>query len=82
MLFDDRDERAGVKFNDADLIGLPLRLTVSKKSLESGGVEMKLRNQKDKVIVPMSEVEQRVEAELKNLWEALNSTVVAKEYTD
>lgn len=82
VLFDDRDERAGVKFNDADLIGLPLRLTVSKKSLESGGVEMKLRNQKDKVIVPMSEVEQRVEAELKNLWEALNSTVVAKEYTD
>jgi prolyl-tRNA synthetase len=42
-LYDDRDERAGVKFNDADLIGIPIRLTVSKRSLEAGGVELKLR---------------------------------------
>ena len=43
VLVDDRDERPGVKFKDADLLGVPVRLTVGKKSLESGGVELKLR---------------------------------------
>jgi prolyl-tRNA synthetase len=43
VLVDDRDERPGVKFKDADLLGTPLRLTVGKKSLENGGVELKLR---------------------------------------
>jgi len=43
VLVDDRDDRPGVKFKDADLLGVPLRLTVGKKSLESGGVELKLR---------------------------------------
>jgi prolyl-tRNA synthetase len=76
VLFDDRDERAGVKFNDADLIGLPLRLTVSKKALESGGIEMKLRRSKDKVIVPLAEIVQRVQAELDTLWAELASQVV------
>ncbi len=42
-LYDDRDERAGVKFNDADLIGLPLRLTVGERGLKKGVVEMKVR---------------------------------------
>ncbi len=41
VLFDDRDERAGVKFNDADLIGCPLRLTVGEKALKEGMVEFK-----------------------------------------
>ncbi len=43
VLYDDRDERAGVKFNDADLVGLPIRLTVGGKGLKNGVVEMKLR---------------------------------------
>jgi len=43
VLFDDRDERAGVKFNDADLLGLPLRLTMGKRGVENGIVEMKNR---------------------------------------
>ena len=43
VLYDDRDESAGVKFNDADLIGVPLRLTVSRRTLEREGVEVKLR---------------------------------------
>lgn len=43
VLYDDRDERAGVKFNDADLIGLPIRLTVGGRGLKNGIVEMKLR---------------------------------------
>ena len=41
VLFDDRSEMTpGVKFNDADLIGLPIRLTVSERSLQAGGVEL------------------------------------------
>ncbi|MCB0101503.1 MAG: hypothetical protein H6635_06145 [Anaerolineales bacterium] len=44
VLFDDRDERAGVKFNDADLIGCPLRVTVGEKGLQSGMVELKKRS--------------------------------------
>jgi prolyl-tRNA synthetase len=47
VLVDDRDERPGVKFKDADLLGVPLRLTVGKKSLENGGVELKLRGARD-----------------------------------
>jgi prolyl-tRNA synthetase len=43
VIFDDRDERAGVKFNDADLIGIPLRITVGQKNLGQGKVEMKIR---------------------------------------
>ena len=43
VLYDDRDERAGVKFNDADLIGLPLRLTMGKRGVENAIVELKKR---------------------------------------
>jgi prolyl-tRNA synthetase len=47
LLVDDRDERPGVKFKDADLIGLPLRITVGSKGLKSGGVELKPRSEPD-----------------------------------
>ncbi len=43
VLYDDRDERAGVKFNDADLLGMPLRLTVGGKGLQAGTVELRVR---------------------------------------
>jgi prolyl-tRNA synthetase len=43
VLYDDRDERAGVKFNDADLLGIPLRVTVSRRTLQDGAVELKAR---------------------------------------
>jgi prolyl-tRNA synthetase len=43
VLFDDRDERPGVKFKDADLLGIPLRVTLGKKSLDQGKVELKAR---------------------------------------
>ncbi len=44
VLFDDRQERAGVKFKDCDLIGFPMRLTVSAKSFENNTVELKIRS--------------------------------------
>ena len=47
VLFDDRDERAGVKFNDADLIGCPIRVTVGEKGLKEGMVELKPRKEKE-----------------------------------
>jgi prolyl-tRNA synthetase len=82
VLFDDRDERVGVKFNDADLIGLPLRLTVSKKSLEKGGVEMKHRAGGDAVIVPLDEVVFSVRTELDKLWDHLRGHVRNVEYRE
>ncbi len=68
VLCDDRDERPGVKFTDADLIGLPLRLTVSGRSLAAGGVEFKRRDQPEKTIVPMDEVMSRVREEINRLY--------------
>ncbi|MFO0566161.1 MAG: proline--tRNA ligase [Polyangiaceae bacterium] len=47
VLVDDRDERPGVKFKDADLVGVPLRVTVGAKALKAGGVELKPRSEPD-----------------------------------
>ncbi len=48
VLLDDRDERAGVKFNDADLIGIPIRITVGSRGLARGEVEVKMRNEPER----------------------------------
>ncbi|MDX1582436.1 MAG: His/Gly/Thr/Pro-type tRNA ligase C-terminal domain-containing protein, partial [Thermoanaerobaculia bacterium] len=50
-LLDDRDERPGVKFKDADLLGIPLRITVGKKSLAEGNVEFSTRRDREKKLV-------------------------------
>jgi len=55
-LLDDRDERAGGKFKDADLIGLPLRVAIGKKGLAEGKVEWKPRESKEVELVPIGEV--------------------------
>ena len=51
VLYDDRDERPGEKFADADLLGIPYRVVVSQKSLEAGGFELKSRSSNDSQIV-------------------------------
>jgi prolyl-tRNA synthetase len=56
VLFDDRLESPGVKFNDADLIGLPLRLTVSARTLKAESVEARLRRQKEAMLLPRAQV--------------------------
>jgi prolyl-tRNA synthetase len=61
-LVDDRDERPGVKFKDADLIGLPVRVTVGPRALARGNVEVKRRSEKDAVEVPAGEAAARVAA--------------------
>jgi prolyl-tRNA synthetase len=55
VLFDDRDERPGVKFKDADLVGIPVRLTVGAKSLADGKVEVSLRRDREKHLVAPAE---------------------------
>ena len=55
VLFDDRDERPGVKFKDADLMGIPIRAVVSERSLAEGKVEVKQRTAKDKTMVPLAD---------------------------
>ncbi len=55
VLFDDRNERAGSKFKDADLIGVPLRLIVGKRGLKDGNVEVSVRREEDKRLMPAAE---------------------------
>ena len=71
-LFDDRDERAGVKFNDADLIGIPLRVTVSTRSLQAGGFEFKRRDQDARWIVPIDEALAAIQDEIEKGYQAIN----------
>jgi prolyl-tRNA synthetase len=60
ILFDDRDERPGVKFKDADLIGIPVRVTVGAKSLADGKVEVSLRRDREKRMVAPGEAVAKV----------------------
>lgn len=81
VLFDDRHiklARPGEKFADADLIGLPIRLTISKRSLKNGGVELKLRTSTEKQSIPLEEVPNRVLALIGELTEELKVKTGAK----
>jgi len=64
VLFDDRAKSPGVKFADADLIGAPLRVTASAKSLAAGGLELKRRDSEGKTIVPPEDLMRHVTQEL------------------
>lgn len=66
ILYDDRSESPGVKFNDADLIGIPLRLTISPRTLQSQGVEMKWRKEKEAKILPLEGITTRIRKLLKD----------------
>jgi prolyl-tRNA synthetase len=68
-LYDDREERPGVKFTDADLIGLPLRITVSERTLKGQGVELKPRRSAERRQVPESSLLPAVVEELRALEE-------------
>jgi prolyl-tRNA synthetase len=60
VLYDDRDESPGVKFADADLLGMPLRVTVSPRTLKQDAVELKRRSESEATLVPLSEAVGRV----------------------
>ena len=76
VLYDDREESPGVKFNDADLIGLPLRLTVSERAHKAGGVELKRRDQAEKRIIAHEKILETVQAEIAGLREEIQARVV------
>jgi prolyl-tRNA synthetase len=80
VLYDDRDDSPGVKFNDADLLGMPIRLTVSPRSLEAGGVEFKRRDQSEKRTIPLAAIIAEVQAEIKTLTAAIEALVVKVPY--
>ncbi len=72
VLYDDREDASpGVKFNDADLIGLPLRITVGARSLAQGGVELKRRDQDERQLVALDEVIGVIEVELRAMLDQL-----------
>jgi prolyl-tRNA synthetase len=60
VLIDDRDERAGVKFKDADLIGIPTHVVIGEKNLKEGKVEIKDRNTKETEKVDIEEIAERI----------------------
>lgn len=61
VLYDNRDESAGRKLKDADLIGIPLRIVVSKRTLEQGSVEWKIRNEKEASMVKLADLVAKIE---------------------
>jgi prolyl-tRNA synthetase len=64
VLYDDRDERPGVKFKDADLIDIPIRIAVGKRGLADGKIEWKLRGDSQVEMVALGDVAARVAARL------------------
>lgn len=76
VLLDDRPESAGVKFMDADLLGMPLRVTVSERALKAGGVEVRHRGQEQGAWVPVDALLPHVLQELDRLHRSLDAAVV------
>ncbi len=76
VLYDNRDESPGVKFNDADLLGMPIRITVSKRSIENGGVEFKLRTQEDREVVAFEDLMDKLIQTRQMLFDEINARVV------
>jgi prolyl-tRNA synthetase len=82
VLYDDRNESPGVKFTDADLIGLPIRITVSERALAQGGVEVKLRSKTEKNILPLGETVLKIQAKLVELEAGITARVIPVVYND
>jgi prolyl-tRNA synthetase len=80
VLFDDRDESPGVKFNDADLLGMPIRLTVSERARSQGGVEFKLRCSKEKEVIPSGKVNERIRKEISRMHAEIHAKVETVPY--
>lgn len=76
VMFDDREESPGVKFADADLIGLPIRITVSERSLGAGGVEIKLRTEDASEVIAESDLSQNLGELRQRLFAEIEALVV------
>jgi len=72
VLLDDRKLRPGFKFKDADLLGIPIRVTIGPKFLKENKVEVKLRNNFDREIVPLDSVDSFILDKIKTLWKEVS----------
>ena len=82
VLYDDRHKKVagpGIKFKDADLLGMPLRLTVSKKTLAESAIELKLRHEAEKTLVPIEAVIPQVQQAIEGLYAELSEATAKAE---
>ena len=79
VLYDDRKETAGVKFADADLIGLPIRITLGNRSLKEGKVEVKLRSTGEETSYLISDLAEEIKAEIAKEQAKIDENIVEKE---
>ena len=79
VLYDDRKESAGVKFADADLIGLPIRITIGNRSLKEGKVEVKIRETGETTAFLVEDLADEVKAEIAKLQAEIDANIVEKE---
>jgi len=82
VLYDERDVSPGVKFADSDLLGAPIRLTVSKRSLKEGGVEIKRRDQESATYITVDAVLAAVQALVADLMKEAESRILDIPYRD
>ena len=81
VLYDDRKDSAGVKFADADLIGLPIRITVGNRSLKEGKVEVKLRSNLDETLsYDLKGLAVEMKGLIQSLTDAINERIVEPEW--
>jgi len=71
VLLDDRDERPGFKFNDADLLGTPIRVTVGAKGIKNGQVEVKLRSEAESRLVSLDDAASFVQDKVRSLYDSI-----------
>lgn len=79
VLYDDRKETAGVKFADADLIGIPLRITLGNRSLKEGKVEVKIRETGETTSFLLEDIADEIKAEIAREQAEIDSRIVNKE---
>ena len=72
VLLDDRDARGGVKFKDADLIGIPIRITIGAKSIAENNAEIKLRRESEIIKTPLEQTKQKTLQLIEKLKAELN----------
>ena len=79
VLYDDRKESAGVKFADADIIGIPIRITIGNRSLKEGKVEVKIRETDEVTSFALSDLTDEVKATIARLQKEVDDNIVEKE---
>ena len=79
VLYDDRKESAGVKFADADIIGIPIRITIGNRSLKEGKVEVKIRETDEVTSFLVEDLADEVKATIAKLQKEIDGNIVEKE---